>query len=73
MRKYKTVVRIVFVGDVEVIANNKVEAKEIVENNFWATLGNTGSNDEEAIPDWSITTHSENIQVLTVNKLNNER
>lgn len=67
MPKYQAKVKITFMGDVEVVANSKLDAKEIVENGFWALIGTLGTNDEDIL-DWSIDSHAENIRVLTVYK-----
>ena len=72
MPKYKAKVKVVFTGDVEIIADNQLEAKEIAEGDFWALLGTVGA-DEDVISDWDFCTHADSVKVLTVKKLKNER
>ena len=50
-KKYSVPVKIVFKGTVEVEANGRVEARNVVLENFWATMGNCGDNCKQQIKD----------------------
>ena len=53
MPKFTIGVILEFTGTVDVDARTQEQAEEIVQNNFWATIGECGSNDDQ-IRDWNI-------------------
>ena len=56
-KEYKIDVSFISNGTVTVKAKNKKEAKEIVQENLWATLEHVGINDDTNIVDWDISLH----------------
>lgn len=59
MKHYRIDVTLKFEGFVDVNAESKQEAKDIL-NNFWgAVLGPVTTIDDNAVPDWDINIHCE--------------
>ena len=59
MKKFNICVNVVFEGTVTVKANNKEEAKQVVRDNFRATIGDCGCNMNENIQTWEVDVHGE--------------
>lgn len=51
---YTIVCQLTFNAEVEVKADSIEEAKEIVGDNFWATIGRVSHNADERILDWNV-------------------
>lgn len=56
-KTYKIKVKFVFEGEVEVFADSKAEAKEIVEKDFGLVLGRDLETSSEAVNDWTFNIH----------------
>ncbi|MBO8460154.1 MAG: hypothetical protein IAA73_07480 [Bacteroidetes bacterium] len=56
-KEYKVKVRLVFEGEVSVLANSKNDAKEIVDNNLGLVLGGNIHSDASEIKDWDFPMH----------------
>ena len=58
MSSYKLDVKLSFIGSVEVEAESKYEAQNIVRDNLCAMLGRVETNNCPLILDWNIDPHS---------------
>ena len=58
MKEYEIEVKLSFTGCVTVNADSKIEALQIVRDNFCAMLGQCGDNGCDAIVDWDIDPHN---------------
>lgn len=56
MPKFTIGVILEFTGTVDVDARTQEQAEEIVQNNFWTTIGECGSENDQ-IKDWNINVH----------------
>lgn len=54
MRKYTFKVKYIFGGDVEVIAKNEEDAREIIRENVWGRNATVADNCCDKITDWGI-------------------
>lgn len=66
--EYLVPIKVVFEGMVTVEAMTKMEARETVEQNFWATIGQTGDNQNVNIKDIQVDVHSSEIQYKRVTR-----